>query len=463
MAAIAKFLSTIFRALQFLGTLFNTGALTYFIVRLANRDLITGKALAVEIISGAGLLWSVFALVFSICLLQKSFFQFFTVFGDVLFVGGFIAVTVLLGDAWDGDCSAGDITVSWLQRGGNNLVANCRLIRGIFIVSIVLCVLFFITILTALLAHWSSKKDRAYGPSPANNYTYGRGKKNKNRDLETAAITGPALVPPAVDNRVSHDSKYTDATEKTNDPVLQTGTTDTGREYLAPRGYGANKSTVPPIASNANVRSKDHSRAGQYAAAGALAGGAAVAHHQQNKSAYNPNQDNLPSHPGPEDHTTEHVPQDPDRLGTMNTYGTTTNSAYSELETRATDVPSPFHVPGAYPGSKGSIQPTAFYPSANTHELPSGGVQTETNPHFYSSEMDAGGYNQPYQQPPQELGTTMEGTRRYEEYQTPVTPLADERREEVGFGYGNGPGMTGGGSNQVSTLPELGREDGNRF
>ncbi|KAK6519752.1 hypothetical protein TWF506_000051 [Arthrobotrys conoides] len=474
MAVVAKLLSTTFRVLQFLGTLFNTGCLTYFIVRLANRNLISGRALAVEIISGAGLLWSVFALVFSVCLLQKSFFQFFTVIGDALFVGGFIAVSVLLRDSWDGDCSSSNLFVPWLQRGGNNLVANCRIIKGIFITSIILCVLFFLTILTAFLAHKSSKKDRAYGPSPANNYTSGRGKRHKNRDIESAAVAGPALAPPVTDNRVSHDSKYTDATEKTNDPALQTGTTGTDREYLAPRGYAGNNATVSPIPSHANIRSKDHSHAGQYAAAGALAGGAAAAHHQHKKNAYAGNHDTLPSHPGPEDHTTERIPQDPDRLGTMNTYntgsnvapqdpdrlgtmntyGTNTNSAYSELDTRNTDMPSPYHVPGAYPGSKNSIQPTAFYPASNTHELSSGG-----NPHYYSNEMEAGGY----QQPPQELGTTTEGSRRYEEYQTPVTPLADERREEVGFGYGNGPGMTGGGSNQVSTLPELGREDGKRF
>ncbi|KAK6358773.1 hypothetical protein TWF730_008092 [Orbilia blumenaviensis] len=449
MAVIAKLLSTVFRIVQVLGTLFNTGCITYFIVGLSNRNLINGRALAVEIISAAGLVWSVFALVFSICLLQKSFFQFFTVFGDVLFIGGFIAVAVLLRNAWDGDCSANNIIIPWLERGGHNLTANCRIIKGIFIVAIILCVLFFLTTLTSILAHRSSKKDRAYGPSPANNYTSGRGKRNKNRDLETATVGGPALVPPAVDNRISHESKYTDTTDKTNEPVLQTGTTGTtGREYLAPRGYAGTEATVSPIASNPNLRSNDHSHAGQYAMAGALAGGAAAAHHQHKKNAYAGNHDNLPSHPGPEDHTTEHIPQDPDRLGTMNTYNT--NSAYSELDT---GPPSTYHTPGVYPGSKGSVQPTAFYPAANSN-----------NPHFYSSEMEAGGYQPHPHAPlePQELGTTAT-TRRYEEYQTPVTPLADENREEVGFGYGNGPGMTGGGSNQISTLPELGREDGRRF
>ncbi|KAK6519244.1 hypothetical protein TWF281_003080 [Arthrobotrys megalospora] len=466
MAVIAKLLSTIFRGAQILGTLYNTGCTTYLVIGLSNRNLMSGRVHAVEIISAAGLAWSIFALVSSIWLLQKSFFQFLTIVGDVLFVGGFITISVLLRDSVDGDCNDNNLLVPWLQRGGPNLNANCHIIKGIFIVSIILCVLFFLTVLTALLAHRSSKKDRAYGPSPSNNYTYGRGKRNKNRDLETAAVAGPALAPPLTDNRASHESKFTDATEKTNDPALQTGTTGAGREYLAPRGHGGKETTVSPVTSNGNLRSKDHTHAGQYAMAGALAGGgaAAAAHHQHKKNAYATGHDNLPSHPGPEDHTTERIPQDPDRLGTMNTYGTNTNSAYSELD-NTTGPPSTYATPGAYPGSKGSVQPTAFYPAANTHELPTG--TNGNNPHFYSNEMEAsGGYQnyppQPLPQQPQELGTTGAG-RRYDEYQAPVTPLADENREEVGFGYGNGPGMTGGGSNQISTLPELGREDGGRF
>lgn len=468
MAVIAKLLSSIFRVLQVLGTLFATGCTTYFIVGLSNRNLINGRALAVEIISAAGLVWSVFALVFSICLLQKSFFQFFTVFGDILFVGGFIAVAVLLRNAWDGDCNATNGTVRWLDRGGRNLVANCRIVKGIFIVAIVLCLLFFLTVLTSFLAHRNSKKDRAYGPSPANNYTYGRGNRNKNRDLETNS-GGPALVPPVADTRVSHESKYTDITEKTNDPALQTGTATTGpgREYLAPRGYAGTDATVSPIASNTNLRSNDHSHAGQYAMAGALAGGAAAAHHQHKKNAYGEPHDTLPSHPGPEDHTTERIPQDPERLGPMNNtyggssaYGTNTNSAYSELDTTNTVGTPSYDMPGAYPGSKQSVQPTAFYPAVNSH-LPAPDT-TGNNPHFYSTEMEAGGYQNQNYLSPQELGTTG-GPRRYEDYQTPVTPLTDNNREEVGFGYGNGPGMTGGGSNQISTLPEMGREDGKRF
>ncbi|KAF3927991.1 hypothetical protein AA313_de0200255 [Arthrobotrys entomopaga] len=451
MAVIAKLLSTIIRVAQVLGALFNTGCTTYFIVGLSNRNLIdgNGKALAVEIICAAGLVWATFALLFSICLLQKSFFRFLIVLGDLIFIGGFIAVTVLLRNAYSANCRNDNITVGFLQRGGSHLNVNCELIKGIFIVSIALCVLFAFTVLTAGLAHASARKDRAYGPSPANNYTYGRGRRGKgDRDLETAAIAGPALAPPAVDNRVSHESKYTDITDKTNGD-LQTGTTSAGREYLAPRGYAGTDATVSPIPSNPNLRNKEHSHAGQYAMAGALAGGTAVAahhHHNNNKgTGYGGMSDGLPNHPGPEDHTTEYIPnEDPERLGTMNTYGT--NSAYSEQDPTVS-TPSALPIPGAYPGARNAMPPTAYYPAAT--ELPSSG-----NPHFYSSEMEAGGLNKP--QPPQELGTT----RGMEE---PLTPNLDQNREEVGFGYGNGPGMVGGGSNEVSTLPELGREDGMRF
>ncbi|KAF3935426.1 hypothetical protein ABW20_dc0105250 [Dactylellina cionopaga] len=468
MAVVAKLLATILRVCQVLGTLYNTGCTTYFIVGLSNRNLIdsNGRAIAVEVISGAGFLWAVFALVFSICLLQKSFFQFFLVIGDLLFLGGFIAIPILLRNAW-GNCNDTNLYVPWLQRGGNHLKANCEIIKGIFIVSIALCVLFFLTVLTAFLAHRSTKQDRAYGPSPSNNYTSGRGKRNRGGDLETAAMTGPALAPPLTDTRASHESKYTDVTDKTNGD-LHTGTTTgtttgAGREYLAPRGYGGNESTVSPVPSHANIRGKEHSHAGQYAMAGALAGGAAAAHHHHKKdaSAYGTTTDHLPNHPGPDDHTTQHIPtttEDLDRLGTMNTYDTNTNSMYTELDNTATGPQTPnYAVPGAYPGSRGAVTPTAYYPAANHNatELPS-----SSNPHYYSNEMDAGGYTA---YPPRQPENLNVNGKRYDEYATPITPEVDQNREQVGFGYGNGPGLSGGGSNQVTTLPELGREDHQRF
>ncbi|KAK6333976.1 hypothetical protein TWF696_002487 [Orbilia brochopaga] len=479
MAVIAKLLSTVFRTLQVLGTLYIAGCTTYFIVELSKQNRITGKALAVEIISAAGFLWASFVLIFSICLLQKSFFQFLTVLGDLLFIGGFVTITILLRDAWNGTCNNRRQNVPWLERAGSNISTNCQLVKGIFIVSIALCALFLLTLLTSFLAHHHSKKDRAYGPSPANNYTSGRGKRSRSRDLETAAMTGPALAPPVGDNRPSHESKFTDVTERTNSDGLLTGTTPgVGREYLAPRGYAGVEGAVSPVPGTPTLRGKEHSHAGQYAMAGALVGGgaAAAAHHHHsmsNGSSYgNPN-DGLPSHPGPDDGVTERIPtavpeEAPERLGTMNTYGTNANSLYSELDNNtAVSTPSAYPMPGGYPptpGAKGAIQPTAFYPAVhnNASELPS---SLRPNPHFYSREMDAGGYTAytPPGDQPQELGTGSRSGSRSEDHLNTTTPEPDTARDEVGFGYGNGPGMIGGGGNEVSALPELGREDGQRF
>ncbi|EWC43769.1 hypothetical protein DRE_07334 [Drechslerella stenobrocha 248] len=460
MAVIAKLLATVLRTAQVLGTLYVAGCTTYFIVELSKRNLIEGRALA----SAAGFLWTSFVLVFSVCLLQKSFFQFFAVIGDLLLLGGFIAITILLRNAWGGTCTRRRQNVPWLERGGSNIPTNCELVKGIFVVSIVLSILFFLTLSTSCLVHRHAKKERAYGPSPANNYTSGRGKRSRKSDLETVAMSGPSLAPPAGDNRPSHESKFTDITERTNSDGLLTGTTTgAGREYLAPRGYIGTEVAVSPPPSTPTLRGKEHSHAGQYAMAGALVGGVAAAHHHNNKNgsfSNNPN-DNLPTHPGPEDHAPERVPtaapeEGPERLGTMHTYGTNANSMYSELDnTTATSPPmTSYATPGTYPGSQGSLQPTSFYPAVqNASELPPG---LRPNPHFYSREMDAGGYTAYNPGQPQELGTG-------QTYEDAVTPEPDHNREEVGFGYGNGPGLIGGGSNQVSTLPELGREDGQRF
>lgn len=66
------------------------------------------------------------------------------------------------------------------------------------------------------------KKEKRYGPSPANNYTSGRsrgffrrGRKNKNaalRDPEVAAGAGTLATGPAHDVRPSHDTAYTGST-----------------------------------------------------------------------------------------------------------------------------------------------------------------------------------------------------------------------------------------------------------
>ncbi|KAF3905932.1 hypothetical protein ABW21_db0201000 [Orbilia brochopaga] len=481
MAVVAKLLATLLRTAQVLATLYNTGCTTYFIVKLSDRNQITGKALAVEIISAAGFLWASFVLVFSICLLQKSFFQYFTVLGDLLFIGGFVAVTILLRDAWNGACNSRRQPVPWLERAGDNISTNCQLVKGIFIVSIALSVLFLLSVLTSFLAHRHAKKERAFGPSPSNNYTSGRGKRSRSRDLETAAMTGPSLAPPVGDNRPSHESKFTDVTERTNSDGLLTGTTPgVGREYLAPRGYAGPEGTVSPVPGTPTLRGKEHSHAGQYAMAGALVGGGAAAaahhHHSLSNSSYSNPNDGLPTHPGPDDGITERIPTavpeeaGPDRLGTMNTYGTNANSMYSELDnTTAVSTPSAYPMPGGYPstpGAKGAMQPTGFYPAVNNAtELPS---SLRSNPHFYSREMDAGGYTAytpPGHSPgqPQELGTGSRSGSRSEDHLNPATPEPDAARDEAGFGYGNGPGIIGGGSNEVSVLPELGREDGQRF
>jgi len=436
--------------------MFNTGCCTYFVIELSRRNILNGRPLAVEIISAAGFVWSAFVLVFTLCFLQRTFFQFFTIIGDLLFMGGFIAVVILLRDSFRGDCKSDGALVSWLVRGGRNLTANCQLIQGIFIVSIVLAVLFFLTLIIAFLAHRSSKKDKAYGPSPANNYTSGRGKRGKG-DTE-AALAGPALAPPIAAGRISHDSKYTDATEKTNDHLNGGTATGPGRGYLAPRAtYAGTDPTVSPIPSSTNLHSKEHPHGGQYAMAGALAGGAAAAHHHHKKNAYGHPVDNLPNHPGPEDGTTERIPTslDDQRLaaGSYGQYGgTNTNSVYSELDNNTTTNGSAYATPAGYPSSRNYVAPNTFYPTGQApSELPSANAH---NPNYYSSEMDAG-----YTAHPQELGSN----RRYDDYLNTATPEADYRREEEGFGYGSGPGMVGGGSNQVSTLPEMGREDTRRF
>jgi hypothetical protein len=83
--------------------------------------------------------------------------------------------------------------------------------------------LFLISALVQLALARHHKKEKRFGPSPANNYTsgagrggfFGRGRKNKvaaHRDPEVAAGAGTLSTGPTHDVRPSHDTAYTGST-----------------------------------------------------------------------------------------------------------------------------------------------------------------------------------------------------------------------------------------------------------
>lgn len=129
------------------------GVYSYFMSVLADRDITIAKWIqAVAGISGAAVLYTIFAVLLTCCLGGKTFFAFLAIVLDVLFTGGFIALAVLTRDGAD-SCSGrvstplGDGQSSAKQGFGSNgrgdqitfsvsLGTACRLNTACFAVAI---------------------------------------------------------------------------------------------------------------------------------------------------------------------------------------------------------------------------------------------------------------------------------------------------------------------------------------
>lgn len=97
--AALKLFQTILYAIEFCCAGIILGIYSYFLSVLADRDLpIYTWAKAVEGISGAAVLYTIFAVLLTCCLGGKTFFAFLGIVLDLLFCGGFIAIAVLTRD-----------------------------------------------------------------------------------------------------------------------------------------------------------------------------------------------------------------------------------------------------------------------------------------------------------------------------------------------------------------------------
>jgi hypothetical protein len=132
----------------------------------------------------------------------------------------------------------------------------CRLNKAVFAVSIIGAFLFLIAAAFQVLLVRSGKKEKRYGPSPANNYTSGPGKrrnfwqrKNKNntaREAEMGHAGAPVgaggLAAPAQDIRPSYETGTTVGNTHVGDKV------ENGAHngyYVAPHGTATNPYTGP--------------------------------------------------------------------------------------------------------------------------------------------------------------------------------------------------------------------------
>jgi len=234
---------TLLYALEFCCAGIVLGIYSYFLAVQADRDNgIPRWQQAVEGISGAIVLYTIFAVVFTCCLGGKAFFALLGLIMNVLCMGGMVAIAVLTRDGAH-SCKGNNVETplgtgpDYAKQGFENandenqwtysasLGSICRLNTACFAVSIVGAFLFLISIPLAILLGKHHKKEKRYGPSPSNGYTRGSGmkfwqRKNRNstlRDPEVATVpattTHGGLAPGvAHDTRPSHDTAYTGST-----------------------------------------------------------------------------------------------------------------------------------------------------------------------------------------------------------------------------------------------------------
>jgi len=246
-SATLKIVQTFLYALEFCCAAIILGIYSYFLSILADRNIsIPTWEKAVEGISGAAVLYLIFAVLLTCFLGGKTIFAFIAIVLDVLFFGGFLAIAVLARDG--ADSCKGDVQTP-LGNGQSNsktgfgangfgnknddssnvtyavsLGTACRLNTACFAVAILGAFLFLVSAITQIFLKRTHAKDKRYGPGPSNNYTSGRsGRKfwqrkpknahTKDAELGTVGAGVPAgLMADKHDVRPSHETGYTGST-----------------------------------------------------------------------------------------------------------------------------------------------------------------------------------------------------------------------------------------------------------
>ncbi|KAI9810688.1 MAG: hypothetical protein M1827_006147 [Pycnora praestabilis] len=281
--AILRTLLTFLRAIQFLAAALILGIFSYFLAVLHDHHLhIPTWEKAVEGMSGAAVLYTIFAILLTCFLGGVTAFAFLAILLDLCFVGCFIAVAVLTRQGAHSckgivntPIGTGQANSDFITNAGTtNLKRVCRLNKAAFAVAIALAVLFLLSMALQFLLNRHHKKEKAFGPSPANNYTSGpssRGafwkrKNNKAKkghlteeaELGAVGVGGLAAEEHHRHNhagiRPSHDTNYTGSTMATPDAGYRAGGSDkyvheptvpaVGNHTVGGNEYGT---TAPPM------------------------------------------------------------------------------------------------------------------------------------------------------------------------------------------------------------------------
>jgi len=220
--ALLRFGQTGLRIVEFASAAIILGIYSYFLSVLAEKNIhIPAWEKAVEGISGAGVLYTIFGVIFTLCLGGITFFALIAVFLDIVFAGGFAAIAYY---TRHGANSCSGVVNTPLGVGLSSEAAPgpgdwgyvCSLNTACFAMAVLNIFLFLLTAVVQLLLARHHKKEKRFGPSPKNNYTKGTGRRpfwkrnRKVRNTRDAEMATGAV--PAAGYRPSHETHMTGST-----------------------------------------------------------------------------------------------------------------------------------------------------------------------------------------------------------------------------------------------------------
>ncbi|GAB0134087.1 hypothetical protein EsDP_00002472 [Epichloe bromicola] len=182
-----KGLQWFIRGIQFLCAALVLSIFSYFLAALANHDLhIDTHVRAVEGISGAAVLYTLIGLALLCCVAGRLFASIIAIVLDFCFMGCFIYVAIVNKNG-KGSCDGYVDTPFGRGQSGDQAPGSggfaalpsfhtaCRLQTACFSVSIAAIFFFLVSMLMEVVLLRHHRKEKRFGPGPANNYTSGSG------------------------------------------------------------------------------------------------------------------------------------------------------------------------------------------------------------------------------------------------------------------------------------------------
>lgn len=192
------------------------------------------------------------AILFVLCLAGSAIFGAIAIILDVCFIGAFIAVAWFTRYGAD-NCNGFVRTPLGNGQSNTNYAENnpavtyplsldtaCKLNTAVFAVSIIGIFLFLLTAIYQVFLIKRGKKEKRYGPSPANNYTSGSGRrpfwkrsKRTNKDMEAAGTFGGSAARPSGETGTTYGNNADIPEPKYGEPAY-------GQPGYGQPGYGLN-------------------------------------------------------------------------------------------------------------------------------------------------------------------------------------------------------------------------------